>query len=400
MYQPPVRILKRYADVLVNFALNSGKGLKAGEVVYCVVPDLARPLYGPLLEAILRAGGQPVMRLVATGFEKQFFQLANDEQLKFFPKNYLKARVKLIDHSIGILAERDLHELEDVVPEKIVMSSEAKKPLKEWMMAKEYAGKFTWTLGLYGTEVMAKEVGLSLEAYWQQIIKACYLDHQKPISVWQQISAKQNKIKDYLDHLGIKKIEIKSYRTNLCLDLGADRRFVGGGGRNIPSFEIFTSPDWRGTEGIIYFNQPVYRFGQLIEGIELNFRRGVVVSSRARKGEKLLKEILKRPNANKVGEFSLTDGTMSRITHFMANTLYDENMGGKNGNMHLAVGMAYKDAYAGEVTKLKRSEWKRLGFNDSGEHMDIVSTMDREVKATLASGGEKVIYQKGRFMID
>jgi len=51
-------------------------------------------------------------------------------------------------------------------------------------------------------------------------------------------------------------------------------------------------------------------------------------------------------NADKVGEFSLTDARLSRISHFMAHTLYDENMGGPYGNTHIAVGLAYRDLAA------------------------------------------------------
>ena len=59
--------------------------------------------------------------------------------------------------------------------------------------------------------------------------------------------------------------------------------WVGCSGRNIPSFEIFTSPDWRGTEGWISFNQPLYRYGNLVRGIRLEFSDGRVVrASRTR----------------------------------------------------------------------------------------------------------------------
>jgi aminopeptidase len=181
--------------------------------------------------------------------------------------------------------------------------------------------------------------------------------------------------------------------------MGEKRQFIGGAGRNIPSFELFTSPDWRGTEGVIAFNQPLYRYGNLIEEVSLRFKKGRVVAAAAKKGEKLLKEMLKRPNADKVGEFSLTDARFSRITKFMANTLFDENMGGKYGNTHIAVGMSYKDAYDGDPSTLSRAEYKKLGFVDSGEHCDIISTEDRAVTAQLKNGQEKIIYQDGKFTV-
>jgi aminopeptidase len=59
----------------------------------------------------------------------------------------------------------------------------------------------------------------------------------------------------------------------------------------------------------------------------------------------MLLEMISAENANKIGEFSLTDKRLSRITRFMADTLYDENVGGEYGNTHIAVGNAYKDSY-------------------------------------------------------
>jgi aminopeptidase len=399
MYQPDEAVLKAYADLLVRFALNSGKGVNPKEVVYCVVPDVAKPMYGALQTAILEAGAYPLMRFLASGFDKDFYTLASDDQLTFFPKQLIRERVRLIDHSVGILAEHDLHELETVDPKKMVLAAEAQKKYRVWLNDKEYSGKFTWTLGLYGTEAMAAEAGMTLEAYWQQIIEACYLDRPDPVKVWRQLMKKQDDIKRKLNALPIEKLHVQAQDTDLWVTLGEKRRFVGGSGRNIPSYEIFTSPDWRGTEGEIFFNQPLYRYGHLIEGVYLRFLNGKVVEAKAQKGEALLKAMLERPNADKVGEFSLTEGSMSRITHFMANTLYDENRGGTYGNMHLAIGMSYKDVYDGDPRTVDKKEWQRLGFNDSGEHTDIVSTTDRTVTATLKDGSTKVIYSSGAFTL-
>ena len=173
----------------------------------------------------------------------------------------------------------------------------------------------------------------------------------------------------------------------------------GGSGRNIPSFEIFTSPDWRGTEGWIAFNQPLYRYGNLVRGVRLEFVDGRVVKATAEHNEQVITEMVASENADKVGEFSLTDRRFSRITKFMAETLYDENVGGPFGNTHIALGKSYHDCYAGDPASVTREEWDRLGFNESSVHTDIVSTTDRTVTATLRGGGEQVIYAGGEFQL-
>jgi aminopeptidase len=90
---------------------------------------------------------------------------------------------------------------------------------------------------------------------------------------------------------------------------------------------------------------------------------------------------------------------MSRITHPMAEILFDENMGGPYGNTHVALGMAYKDCYRGNAAEVSKEDWEKMGFNDAAEHTDFISTTDRIVTAHLADGTQKVIYKDGKFVI-
>lgn len=398
-YLPPKKILQNYAKVLVNFALNSGAGVKPGEVVMCVVPDVAKPLALELQNAILKAGGHPLMHIIPTGFDKSFYTLANDDQLTFFPEPYLRERAALIDHQIGIIADTDPLELKSISPAKLMRSRNAKKAYRDWLTDKETRGKFTWTIALWGVPAKAQEVGLSEKAYWKEIIKACFLDEQDPITKWKEISRLQKEILIKLNALEIEYLEIKGPDVDLKVQLGADRIWMGGSGRNIPSFEFFTSPNWRGTEGWIKFNQPLYRYGNILKDIRLEFKNGLISKAYAKQGNKFLQEMIKTENANKIGEYSLTDKRMSRISHVMAETLFDENIGGPFGNTHLAIGMAYKDCYRGDQSSLSKEEWEEKGFNDSAEHTDIISTTDRTVTATLTNGEKKVIYKDGMFVV-
>ena len=103
--------------------------------------------------------------------------------------------------------------------------------------------------------------------------------------------------------------------------------------------------------------------------------------------------------ASQVGEFSLTDKRFSRITKLMAETLYDENIGGPFGNTHLAVGQSYHDTHMGNTANRPTSFFKKLGYNESVIHVDMISTADRTVTAMLPSGKKKIIYQNGQFTI-
>ncbi|HPC34604.1 MAG TPA: aminopeptidase, partial [Candidatus Absconditabacterales bacterium] len=158
MFSPSVKILNKYADVLVNFALRGGKGIKKGDVVFVYIPESAKAFYIPLQETILKAGGHPVMKYTAEGVARSFYEVASDQQLQFFPDAYKKGEIESKTHHISILAEADKHELRGVEAQKIMMRIKANQPYRDLLDKKERDKNFSWTLGLFGTPAMAKEV--------------------------------------------------------------------------------------------------------------------------------------------------------------------------------------------------------------------------------------------------
>lgn len=395
---PNDKILKKYAELLINFALWSGKGVKKGDVVMLSVPESAKAILIHLQQAVLKAGAHPMIHFIPEGLSRLYFENASVEQLKWQPEAYLLERVKTVTHFVSIISTNDKFELKGVDSSKIMTAQKAIKFYIDARNKKENENKLTWTLALFGTEAMAKEVGMSLEEYWDQIIKGCYLNCADPISEWKKVFKEIKKTQDYLNSLEIDSLKITGDDVNLTIKIGKSRKWLGGSGRNIPSFELFITPDCRGTEGCIKFNQPLYRYGNLIEGINLEFKNGEVISAKAKKNEALLKEMIAVEGANKVGEFSLTDKRLSHINKFMAETLFDENMGGEYGNTHIALGSGYKDSYIGDPSKLTKKDWIKIGFNESAIHTDIVSTTNRQVEAILVSGEKVVIYKNGEFV--
>lgn len=405
MYEPGRDILKKYADVLIKFALWGGKGAQPKDVVCLQIPESSRPMLNPLVEAVLETGAYPVIHYLPDGHDRWnsvdrlMYEKGSLEQITYAPKKYLLGRVEDCTHFVGLLSSWNPKELEGVDSQKIMARQKAYKFYKDARFAKEDAGKLTWTLALYGTEAMAKEANMTLEEYWQQIINACYLNENDPIAKWQETSKMIAEYKDKLTKLNIESLHVTAEGIDLTVKVGENRQWLGGTGRNIPSFEIFVSPDWRGTNGYIEFNQPLNQFGALIEGIRLVFKGGKVIEATAKANEKLLKDMIAVENADKIGEFSLTDSRFSKITRFMSETLYDENVGGPFGNTHIALGSAYKDSHISDPTTVSEEEWERLGFNDSAIHTDIMSTTDRTVEATLKDGSKIVIYKDGKFTL-
>jgi len=136
-----------------------------------------------------------MMRYQADGVSREFLDNLPDDLVEYFPQDYLLARVDAVDHYIGIIAEADKHEMDGVDTKKLFRRQVASKFYRDALNKKENEGNFTWTIGLYGTQAMADEVGLSLEEYRQQIIEACYLDKEDPVQEWRNIEEGINEIK-------------------------------------------------------------------------------------------------------------------------------------------------------------------------------------------------------------
>lgn len=399
-------LLKKYAQVMVHYALNNGQGIQKGDTVFLVGQECTKDLFMTIAKEIYAAGGNLITNYLPDHVKENslarfLLQNGSDEQIAFFAKPYWQGIVEATDHILFILSEPDIHYLEGIPASKISLMNSARAPYMKMREQKEQAGKLSWSLCLYGTQSMADEAGLSLEEYWEQIIDACYLCEEDPVSKWKTVQKEIEDIKEKLDALEIETLHIKGEDVDLQVQIGANRKWLSGGGKNIPSFEIFTSPDWRGTNGTIRFNQPLYYSGKRIAGIALTFENGVVVASSATENEEALKEMIAQENADKVGEFSLTDKRHSRITKFMANTLFDENRGGAFGNTHIALGNAYKDTYPGNMAAVTEEQWAEMGYNSCPKvHTDIISTSDRTVTARLRNNTERVIYKDGQFMLD
>ena len=391
--------LDRYADVLL-WGLQTARTAryKKSDIILIRYDKQAVRLAEILYAKLMDMGMNPVQRMNSTTrMELDFFQLANHRQLIFQPPGD-EELFKNLNGSIFLHSPESLTHLSNIDPKKIGKVAVARKYLRDILDKREEEGVLGWTLCIFPTNEQARHAGLTLKEYTNQIIKACFLNRTSPVSHWQTVYRKVTAIKKWLNSLKINRYHIESENIDLEITPGEKRKWVGISGHNIPSFEIFTTPDWRGTRGRYFANQPSFRSGNYVEGVKLEFKKGAVVKVEAQKGEQFVKkQLLIDKGANKLGEFSLTDKRFSRIDTFMANTLFDENFGGKYGNCHVALGSSYSDAYDGDPKRLTKKAKQKLGFNDSALHWDLVNTEKKRVTALLASGKKITIYENGKF---
>jgi len=391
--------LDRYADVLL-WGLNTSRPnpYAPGDVVLVQYDLAALRLAEAVYAKLLEQGLNPIPRLTLTqAMETAFYGRADEAQLVFQAPGQALLHENL-NGAMHLLAPENLTHLSGIDPKRIATAALARKPLRDILVRREEAGDFGWTLCLYPTPELARKASMTNREYAAQVTGACFLRETDPVAKWRALYEEANAIKNWLNALPISRLRIESDNVDLTVTPGESRRWLGLSGHNIPSFEIFTSPDWRGTSGRYFADQPSYRSGNYVHGVRLTFKDGQVTDIAADQGEEFVrKQLAMDAGASRLGEFSLTDRRFSKIDRFMANTLYDENFGGPNGNCHVAVGSSYSDTFAGDPAELTTERKIQLGYNDSALHWDLVNTEPKRVRAHLADGREVTIYDNGQF---
>jgi len=390
--------LENYAEVLLWGLWVSRPGFKPYDVVLVRCDRAAMPLAEVLHRKLMERRMSVVMRTQPIpGVERDFYLVSDSRQRRFVipgEKEFMNG----LNGLIAVLAPESITHLRGVDPKRIGEVTLARKPLRDILDQREDKGLFGWTLCLYATPEPAKAARLTEAQYTAQIVKACFLNDKDPVGRWRTIFQNATDLKKWLNSLPIETIHLQSRSMDLEVRLGERRQFLGVGGCNIPSFEIFTSPDWRGTRGVFYADLPSYRSGNYVEGLRVEFAGGKAVKVTAKKGEEFARKMISLdPGAGRIGELSLTDVRFSKIDRFMANTLFDENFGGRHGNCHIAMGAAYSSTYDGKPSRLTKALKKSLGFNDSSLHWDIINTEEKVVTAKLKDGRRVKIYEKGKF---
>jgi aminopeptidase len=392
--------LEKYADVLL-WALATAKKqpLKKNDIVLIQYDLPALKLTEILYDRLLALGVHPVQRMVVTcGMEQSFYAKSNSAQLTFIAPGD-KELYSQIAGRIFLHAPESLTHLKQIDPARIGKAVVARKVLKDILDRREEKRRYSWTLCLLPTAELARQAGMPLRQYAAQIVKGCHLDADNPVGRWEEIHKEVTVIKKRLSSLPVKYYHLESARMDLRITPGEKRKWAGVSGHNVPSFEVFVSPDWRGTEGVYFANLPSFRSGNYVQDVRITFAKGKAVKIGAGEGEEFVKKQLAMDaGARQLGEFSLTDKRFSRIDRFMAETLFDENFGGREGNCHIALGSSYSDTFSGNPARLTPALKKKLGFNDSALHWDLVNTEPKTVTAHLTNGKKIVVYDRGVFI--
>lgn len=162
---------------------------------------------------------------------------------------------------------------------------------------------------------------------------------------------------------------------------------------NMPTEEIFSSPERGKAGGTLVSALPLSYNGNLIDDFHLTFKDGEVVEYDARIGKAALKSILDTDaGARHLGEVALipVDSPLAKLGMLFYSTLYDEN-----ASCHFALGRAYLDCYEGGE-EMSKEELLKAGINQSRMHVDfMVGTKDLSIVGVKKDGSTVKVFKKG-----
>ena len=358
------------AKVLTRYSVD----IQPGQTCEIAAATVAEPLVKAIYEAVLEAGGNPIVNLAVDGQQASFFDRASDEQIEWVSP-VEQWVVDNADARIRILSETNTKELSAVAPEKQQLKQRARAELIKTMMKRSADGELRWNVTMFPTDAYAANANQSLDSFEDFLYRACLVDQPDPVAAWKVASEETNRLTDWIQ--GKEEVVIEGPGTSLKLNVSG-RTFVAADGKyNMPDGEFFTGPVEDSAEGEITFHLPASYQGREVSGVRFRFEAGKVVDATAERGEDFLISTLDTDEgARFLGELGI--GTNFGISEGTGEILLDEKIG---GTVHLAVGGSYPETG---------------GVNESAVHWDMICDLRRGGSITV--DGE-VLQRDGKFVV-
>lgn len=240
---------------------------------------------------------------------------------------------------------------------------------------------------------------------WLAILHTARADGEDPESDWELHDAAFEKNLRFLNEHHFDRLHYTA-QNGTDLTVGMTDGHIWGGGKgetpdghpffpNIPTEEVFTSPDRNRVDGIVYSAMPLIHHGNKVDDFWIKFENGEVVDYDARIGKATLASILDTDEgARHLGEVALiSKNTPIRESGILFyDTLYDEN-----ASCHLALGVGFPECVEGGY-EMTNDELLAAGVNVSSTHVDfMIGTDDIDITGVKDDGEEVVIFRNGQW---
>jgi len=375
--------LEGYAELVVRVGANVQPGQEVFILSAVEHHDLARAL----TRQAYRAGASYVHVVYGDAHaRKARIELGPDEALGYSPE-WVKEMFRSAagNAMIATTGDPEPNLLADLDGERV--GRDVQREIWEIRLQQLSENSVNWVGVGAPSEGWAKQVfgEPDLERLWEKVAFCMRLDEPDPVEAWREHLARLAERTERLNELEADALHYRGPGTDLTVGLLPNVRWMSGASdtptgityvANMPTEEVFTSPDATRTEGTIRMTLPLPLSGQIIRGLELTFEQGRAVRVEAESGADLVRgQFQAVENADRLGEVALVtkESRVGQSGTVFYDALYDEN-----ATCHIAYGAGLPFLVDGDPGE---------GFNVANIHVDfMVGGPELEIDAVLEDG--------------
>jgi aminopeptidase len=396
--------LQRYAELAVRV----GTGLRPGQRLMIRAEPEHASLVRAVAEAGWQAGASDVQCYYVDEHLRRLHALHAGEELLDRTPEWLEQAARSTEDAafVYIIGDADPALFRDVDQARAARAEPRR--LLETNRDLTLRLARAWTVIASPTEGWAREVlgSPDVELLWDEIAAVTRLDDPDPIAAWASHVESLEARATALDEAGFEALRFFGPGTELEVGLLPAARWKTARSTtawgqqhvvNLPTEEVFTTPDRMRATGTVRLTAPFHWFGSVVEGGELRFEGGRVVEMRATAGEEFLRtKLAADEGAARLGEVALVDASsaVGRRGLLFRNLLFDEN-----ASSHVALGAGYSEPVDGAST-MAEDERIAAGINASSIHLDVMiggPTVD--VSGVRPDGSEVTILRQGEWVL-
>jgi len=391
-----------YTAGLADLAVRQGANVQPGQIVALASEPGKEGLTRAIAEAAYARGAKFVDLTVYDVYLKRARALHADRDSLGFVPPWVGKRVLALGEEraarISLSGPVAPHALDDVDPDLI--SLDMLPRVRESMKVLNDATT-NWTIVPCPTPGWATlvhprlEPAAALDRLWGEVAHICRLDEPDPIASWEVRLAELKRVSRALTELSLDSVRFEGPGTDLTVGLLASSNWVAAKFTtvdgiehqpNIPTEEVFTTPDPERVDGVVRSTKPLFTSGTTVTGLKVRFEAGRAVQVDAEQGAEVVRGMITTDEgAARLGEVALVDreGRIGPLETVFFDTLLDENAAS-----HIALGQGYQMAIGdrAEIPRVNQS-FVHTDFMIGGDEVSVTGTLRNGDLVPLLRGG-------------